>query len=93
MFIAIILNSFYADAKGNYGVASGPIQAIDVWSNNGVKYFVEFNDLCQPLRKGGQILVKFIGSLAKMEPYCPVGEMDWKDVDGALKAKLIQDIQ
>ncbi|XP_021840355.2 uncharacterized protein [Spinacia oleracea] len=81
------------DAKGNIGVASGPIQAIDVWSNNGVRYYVEFNDLCQPLRKGGQILVKFIGSLAKMEPYCPVGETDWKDVDGALKGKLIDEIK
>ena len=73
-------------------MASGPIQTINVWSNNDIKYFVEFNDLCQPLRKGGQILGRFIGSLAKMEAYCPVGYKNWKKVDAALKSKLLQEI-
>ncbi|KNA08412.1 hypothetical protein SOVF_162860, partial [Spinacia oleracea] len=40
-----------------------------------------------------QILVRFIGSLAKMEAYCPVGDKNWKKVDGALKAKLVQEIE
>ncbi|KAL2924340.1 Ribosomal RNA small subunit methyltransferase G [Bienertia sinuspersici] len=58
---------FCVDAKGNTALVSGTFLPIDVWSNNGVKYFVEFNDLCQPIRKGGHILIRFIGMMAKME--------------------------
>ncbi|KAL2929670.1 Otolith matrix protein 1 [Bienertia sinuspersici] len=62
------------DSKGNNTLVSGTVLPIDVWSNNGVKYFVEFNDLCQPIRKGGHILIRFIGMMAKMETHCPEDE-------------------
>ncbi|KNA12597.1 hypothetical protein SOVF_124390 [Spinacia oleracea] len=81
------------DAKGNVKLVSGSIQTIDVWSNNGVKYYVEFNDLYQPLRKGGQMLVRFIGSIAKVEQYCPLGEGEWPNIDGDLKAKMVGQIR
>ncbi|KAL2933548.1 Polycystic kidney disease 1-related protein [Bienertia sinuspersici] len=45
-----------ADANGKVELVSGPIQPIDVLSSNGRRYFVEFNELHQPLRKGGHIL-------------------------------------
>ncbi|KAL2904597.1 Testis-specific protein TEX28, partial [Bienertia sinuspersici] len=62
------------DAKGNTALVSGTILPIDVWSNNGVEYFVEFNDLCQPIRKGGHVLIRFISMMAKMETHCPEDE-------------------
>ncbi|XP_021747852.1 uncharacterized protein LOC110713707 [Chenopodium quinoa] len=80
-------------AKGNTTLVSGIILPIDIWSNNGVQYYVEFNDLCQPIRKGGHILVKFISMIAKMESHCPVGEKDWKAIDKNFKGKIIKDIR
>ncbi|KNA07318.1 hypothetical protein SOVF_173020, partial [Spinacia oleracea] len=81
------------DAKGNVKLVSGSIQTIDVWSNNDIKYYVEFNDLYQPLRKGGQMLVRFIGSIAKVEKYCPLEEGEWPDIDGDVKGKMIDQIR
>ncbi|KAL2943496.1 hypothetical protein RDABS01_031844 [Bienertia sinuspersici] len=81
------------DSKGNTTLVSGTVLPIDVWSNNGVKYFVEFNDLCQPIRKGGHILIRFIGMMAKMETHCPVREEDWHAIDSHIKGKMITDIR
>ncbi|XP_048493064.2 uncharacterized protein LOC125493631 [Beta vulgaris subsp. vulgaris] len=81
------------DAEGNITLVSGPIPTISVWSNNGVKYCVEFNEFYQPLRKGGDILVRFIGSIAKVETYCPVGEVNWHNVDKKLKAMLVEEVK
>ncbi|KAL2933404.1 hypothetical protein RDABS01_016523 [Bienertia sinuspersici] len=69
------------DGEGNHSLVSGSIQAIDIWNNNGVRYYVQFNELYQPIRKGGQLLVKLIGSIAKQERFCPVGELDWHHID------------
>ena len=89
----LLILFFYADAKGNVKLVSGSIQTIDLWSNNGVQYYVEFNDLYQPLRKGGQMLVRFIGSIVKVENYCPLGEEDWSDIDKDSKAKMVEEIR
>ncbi|KAL2924266.1 SAGA-associated factor 73 [Bienertia sinuspersici] len=48
------------DANGKLQFVSGSIQPIDILSNNGVKYYVEFNEFHQPIRKGGHILEHFI---------------------------------
>ena len=34
-------------------------------------------------------LIKFIGSIAKVETYCPVGESNWHYDDKNLKAKMV----
>ncbi|KAL2921319.1 Shikimate kinase [Bienertia sinuspersici] len=81
------------DAKGNTALVSGTILPIDVWSNNGVKYFIEFNGLCQPIRKGGHILIRFISMMAKMETHCLVGEEDWHAIDNHIKGKIVTDIR
>ncbi|KAL2904858.1 SPBc2 prophage-derived uncharacterized protein YopZ [Bienertia sinuspersici] len=44
------------DANGKLQFVSGSIQPIDILSNNGVKYYVEFNEFHLPIRKGGHIL-------------------------------------
>ncbi|KAL2904883.1 putative vesicular glutamate transporter vglu-3, partial [Bienertia sinuspersici] len=62
-------------ANGKVELVSGPIQPIDVLSSSGRTYFVEFNELHQPIRKGGHILVKFLGYIAKMGNYCPLGDL------------------
>ncbi|KAL2895124.1 DNA replication licensing factor mcm4, partial [Bienertia sinuspersici] len=77
-------------ANGKVELVSGPIQPIDVLSSNGRRYFVEFNELHQPLRKGGHILVKFLGYIAKMGNYCPLGALTWHKVEKKLKCDIIK---
>ncbi|KAL2920770.1 hypothetical protein RDABS01_012261 [Bienertia sinuspersici] len=77
------------NANGKVELVSGPIQPIDVLSSNGRRYFVEFNELHQPLRKGGHMLVKFLGYIAKMGNYCPLGALTWHKVEKNLKCDII----
>ncbi|KAL2905144.1 hypothetical protein RDABS01_003854 [Bienertia sinuspersici] len=77
------------DANGKLQFVSGSIQPIDILSNNGVKYYVEFNEFHQPIRKGGHILVRFLGYIAKMSHYCPIGAITWHDVEKNLKEHFI----
>ncbi|KAL2922037.1 Glutamate decarboxylase [Bienertia sinuspersici] len=76
------------DANGKLQFVSGSIQPIDILSNNGVKYYVEFNEFHQPIRKGGHILVRFLGYIAKMAHYCPIGAITWHDVKKNLKVQI-----
>ncbi|KAL2894173.1 Zinc finger CCCH domain-containing protein 7A [Bienertia sinuspersici] len=78
------------DANGKVALVSGPIQPIDVLSSNGRRYFVEFNELHQPVRKGGHILVKFLGYIAKMGNYCPHGGLTWHNVKDKLKFDILK---
>lgn len=87
MFFALL------GVDGNYQLVSGPLQSIDIWNSVGVKYFVQFNEFHQPIRKGGDLLVKFLGFIAKMEIYCPVGEKTWHWVDKGLKGDIIKKIR
>ncbi|KAL2893857.1 CDP-diacylglycerol pyrophosphatase [Bienertia sinuspersici] len=41
---------------------------------------------------GGQLLVKLFGSIAKHESFCPVGELDWHQIDEVLLANMINEI-
>ncbi|XP_021755723.1 uncharacterized protein LOC110720933 isoform X2 [Chenopodium quinoa] len=81
------------DANGNVVYLSGSIQPIDVWSNNGVRFYVEFNELYQPIRKGGHILIRFLGNIAKIETYCPLGEEDWHAIDEHFKKMIINEMR
>ncbi|KAL2929583.1 Phosphoinositide phosphatase SAC8, partial [Bienertia sinuspersici] len=77
-------------ANGKVELVSGPIQPIDVLSSSGRRYFVEFNELHQPIRKGGHILVKFLGYIAKMGNYCPLGALTWRKVEDKLKFDILK---
>ncbi|KAL2935328.1 SPBc2 prophage-derived uncharacterized protein YopZ [Bienertia sinuspersici] len=77
------------DASGKLQSVSGSIQPIDILSNNGVKYYVEFNEFHQPIRKGGHILVRFLGYIAKMAHYCPIGAITWHDMEKNLKVQIV----
>ncbi|KAL2929774.1 Adenylosuccinate synthetase [Bienertia sinuspersici] len=77
------------NANGKIQFVSGSIQPIDILGNSGVKYYVEFNELHQPIRKGGHILVRFLGSIAKMAYYCPIGALTWHDVEKNLKVQIV----
>ncbi|KAL2922552.1 60S ribosomal protein L13 [Bienertia sinuspersici] len=77
------------DANGKIQFVSGSIQPIDILGKSGVKYYVEFNELHQPIRKGGHILVRFLGSIAKMAYYCPIGALTWHDVEKNLKVQIV----
>ncbi|KAL2923551.1 SPBc2 prophage-derived uncharacterized protein YopZ [Bienertia sinuspersici] len=80
---------FMAYANGKLQFVSGLIQPIDILSNNGVKYYVKFNEFHQPIRKDGHILVRFLGYIAKMAHYCPIGAITWHDVEKNLKVQIV----
>ncbi|KAL2921388.1 Phosphoinositide phosphatase SAC8 [Bienertia sinuspersici] len=92
LFIHVSNELFYVvvDANGKVELVSRPIQPIDVLSSNGPRYFVEFNELHQPIRKGGHILVKFLGYIAKMGNYCPPGALTWRKVEDKLKFDILK---
>ncbi|KAL2933225.1 Sterol 3-beta-glucosyltransferase, partial [Bienertia sinuspersici] len=77
------------DANGKLQFVSGSIQPVDILSNNGVKYYVEFNEFHQLIRKGGHILVRFLGYIVKMAHYCPIGAITWHDVEKNLKVQIV----
>ncbi|KAL2903683.1 RNA-directed RNA polymerase 2a [Bienertia sinuspersici] len=65
------------DVDGKRHLVKGPVQPRDVLNDRGLRYYVQFNDFNQPLRKGGSIVVSFLGDVAKRETFCPVGVSSW----------------
>ncbi|KAL2942682.1 Uridine 5'-monophosphate synthase [Bienertia sinuspersici] len=53
----------------------------------------EFDDTVDVVTIGGQLCVKLIGSIAKQERFCPVGELDWHHIDEVLLADMINEIR
>ncbi|KAL2897658.1 Reelin [Bienertia sinuspersici] len=76
------------DGEGKRHLVRGPVQPTNVWNDRGLRYYVQFNDFNQPLRKGESILVSFLGDVAKRETFCPVGVLSWHK----LKKKMKDDI-
>ncbi|KAL2942391.1 Mitochondrial cardiolipin hydrolase [Bienertia sinuspersici] len=62
------------DANGKVELVSGPIQPIDVLSSSG----------------RGHILVKFLGYIAKIGNYCPLGALTWRKVEDKLKFDILK---
>ncbi|XP_057525166.1 uncharacterized protein LOC130804639 isoform X2 [Amaranthus tricolor] len=78
------------DREGKRGKKGGRVLPRHVWSlQPGVRFVVPFNALDQPVRKGGHLLVKFLGDVAKNGELCPIGEISWHKVDRNCKAKII----
>ncbi|KAL2929963.1 Guanylate kinase, partial [Bienertia sinuspersici] len=78
-----------ADVDGKRHLVKGPVQPRDVWNDRGLRYFVQFNEFNQPLRKGGCILVSFLGDVAKRETFCPVGVSSWHKLKKKMKADIV----
>ncbi|KAL2931185.1 Biogenesis of lysosome-related organelles complex 1 subunit KXD1, partial [Bienertia sinuspersici] len=77
------------DVDGKRHLVKGPVQPRDVWNDRGLRYYVQFNDFNQPLRKGGSILVSFLGDVAKRETFCPVGVSSWHKIKKKMKADIV----
>lgn len=78
------------DLNGKRGRKGGKILPRHVWSlQPGVRFVVPFNALDQPIRKGGNVLVRFLGDVAKNGELCPIGEENWFKVDKSFKADII----
>ncbi|KAL2931462.1 Ecotropic viral integration site 5 protein-like protein [Bienertia sinuspersici] len=75
---------FGVDVKRH--LVKGPVQPRDVWNDRGLRYYVQFNEFNQPLRKGGCILVSFLGDVVKRETFCPVGVSSWHKLKKKMKA-------
>lgn len=81
-------NFFSIGEDGKKYVVKGPVHPRDVWTDRGLKYVVHFNDLNQPIRKGGSILVSFINDIAKREKFCPVGVKYWHKLNEKFKRDI-----
>ncbi|KAL2937313.1 Uncharacterized protein RDABS01_020762 [Bienertia sinuspersici] len=78
------------DSEGRRGKKGGRILPRHVWSlKPGVRFVVPVNSLDQPVRKGGHVLVRFLGDVAKNGELCPIGEVNWHKVDKSCKADVI----
>ncbi|KAK9690391.1 hypothetical protein RND81_09G124500 [Saponaria officinalis] len=81
------------DGEGNMKKVNDPIQPHDVWFAKGVRYCVTFNEFYQPLKKGGHILVRFIGDVARKERFCPIRETNWHHVNAKYKVDIVKCIR
>ncbi|KAK9756451.1 hypothetical protein RND81_01G098600 [Saponaria officinalis] len=81
------------DGEGNMKKVNDPIQPHDVWFAKGVRYCVTFNEFYHPLKKGGHILVRFIGDVARKERFCPIRETNWHHVNAKYKVDIVKCIR
>ncbi|KAL2924778.1 Fanconi anemia group C protein, partial [Bienertia sinuspersici] len=81
----------YTDAEGKVEVWSGSIQPHDVWLiKGGFRFEVCFNRYYQPIRKGGAVLVKFVADIAKKAELCPIGVVNWRNVNKQVQADIVE---
>ncbi|KAL2897894.1 hypothetical protein RDABS01_039676 [Bienertia sinuspersici] len=81
----------FTDAKGKVEVWSGSIQPHDVWLiKGGFRFEVCFNRYYQPIRKGGAVLVKFVADIAKKSELCPIGVVNWRNVNKQVQADIVE---
>ncbi|XP_021851672.2 uncharacterized protein [Spinacia oleracea] len=78
------------DANGKCHLVKGSVQPRDFWTDEkGFRYYVKLNEFCQPLQKGGSILVTFLGDIAKKDSLCLVGIKTWRAVNKKLKSNIV----
>ncbi|KAL6550509.1 hypothetical protein OROMI_020997 [Orobanche minor] len=77
------------DANGNNKMIASPIHPRDIFKQNELRYFVNFNEYKQPIGRSGQVLVKFLSHVSNIERFCPIGEINWHFVNKTLKADII----
>ncbi|KAL2931130.1 Fanconi anemia group C protein [Bienertia sinuspersici] len=81
----------FTDAEGKVEVWSGSIQPHDVWLiKGGFRFEVCFNRYYQPIRKGGAVLVKFVADIAKKSELCPIGVVNWRNVNKQVQADIVE---
>ncbi|KAJ8442430.1 hypothetical protein Cgig2_018707 [Carnegiea gigantea] len=56
----------------------------------GVRFCVAFNSYNQPIKKGGCIFVRFLGYIARLERFCPIGTISWHKLNKTYKADIIE---
>ncbi|KAJ8425463.1 hypothetical protein Cgig2_018861 [Carnegiea gigantea] len=79
------------DDQGNEEVINGSILPRDVMNyKQGVRFCVAFNNYNQPIRKGGYIFVRFLGYIARLERFCPIGTISWHKLNKTYKADIVQ---
>ncbi|KAL2930611.1 hypothetical protein RDABS01_036021, partial [Bienertia sinuspersici] len=81
----------FTDAEGKVEVWSGSIQPHDVWLIKGIfRFEVCFNRYYQPIRKGGAVLVKFVADIVKKSELCPIGVVNWQNVNKQVQADIFE---
>ncbi|XP_074299010.1 uncharacterized protein LOC141630012 [Silene latifolia] len=81
------------DGEGNIKKVNNSVQPHDVWYAKNTRYCVTFNEFYQPLKKGGRILVRFIGDTARKENFCLIRDTNWHHVPETFKVDMIKCIR
>ncbi|KAL2900668.1 hemagglutinin, partial [Bienertia sinuspersici] len=77
--------------EGKAEVWSGSIQPHDVWLiKGGFRLKVCFNRYYQSIRKGGAILVAFVVDIAKKSKLCPIGVVNWRNVNKHVLSDIVE---
>ncbi|KAL2922859.1 Ribonuclease HIII, partial [Bienertia sinuspersici] len=56
----------------------------------GFRFEVCFNRYYQPIRKGRAVLVKFVADIAKKSELCPIGVVNWRNVNKQVQADIVE---
>ncbi|KAJ8429638.1 hypothetical protein Cgig2_024997 [Carnegiea gigantea] len=59
----------------------------------GVRFCVAFTNYNQPIRKGRYIFLRFIGYIARLERFCPIGMIIQHKLNKMYKAHIIEVVQ
>ncbi|KAL2900520.1 Two-component response regulator ARR18, partial [Bienertia sinuspersici] len=77
--------------EGKVEVWSGSLQPHDVWLIVcGFRFKVCFNRYYQPIRKGGAVLVKFVVNIVNRSDLCPIGVVNWQNVNKQVQADIVE---
>lgn len=80
----------YVDAEGRTKRKRGIQHAKDVWNLlAGERIIIKCNRFGQPLKKSGSILSGWLGLVARMGNWCPIGYKNWKVVPSRYKIDLL----
>ncbi|KAJ8441165.1 hypothetical protein Cgig2_024894 [Carnegiea gigantea] len=82
---------FSNNDQGNEEVINRSILHRDVMNyKQAVRFCVAFNNYNQPIRKGGYIFVRFLGYIARLERFCPIGTSSWHKLNKTYKAGIVE---
>ncbi|KAL2902377.1 Fanconi anemia group C protein [Bienertia sinuspersici] len=89
-YVYCLLEMQFTNAEGKVEVWSGSILH-DVWLiKGGFRFEVCFNRYYQPIRKGGAVLVKFVADIAKKFELCPIGVVNWRNVNKQVQVDIVE---
>lgn len=86
----VVICFMFVDTEGRIKRKRGIQHAKDVWNlPMGERIVIKCNRFGQPLKKGGGILSGWLGLVARMGNWCPIGYKRWKIVPSRYKIDVL----